>query len=89
MKIKTINVIVTYEYAQAEIHSYFIADNLPANTVNESVAEAVDKFRTCIEEVIETLSLKRISDMEMAEAMELEFWESGTGIEVEIIRSAE
>ncbi len=89
MKIKTINVLVTYEYAQAEIHSYFIADNLPAKTVNESIAEAMDKFRTCIEEIIQTLNLKRISDMEMAEAMELEYWDSQTGIEVEIIRSAE
>lgn len=90
MKIKTINVLVIPEYGDTEIHSYFIADNLPANTINESVSEAFTKFRTSIEEVIEATGLLRdLTEVEMTEAMEKEYWDSGMGTMVEIQRSVE
>jgi len=89
VKIKTINVVITYDYCKTDIHSYFIADNLPANKVNESVREAMDKFRESIEAVVDALSLtlKPLNEEEMAYAMEREFWDSRHGTVIEIIRS--
>ena len=90
MKIKTINVLVTQKYGNTEIHSYFIADNLPAETINQSVSEAYDKFRKCIEEAIKDTNLLRdLTEDEMARAMEQEYWETniGPGFTVEIVRS--
>jgi hypothetical protein len=90
MKIKTINVVVTQKYGNTEIHSYFIADNLPAETINQSVSEAYEKFRTCIGEAIKATGLLRdLTEKEMADVMEKEYWGSdiGLGVTVEIIRS--
>lgn len=86
MKIKTINVIIEKEYEPTEIHSYFIADNLPATKINESVSEAMEKFRTSIENIISEYGLDKITEEEMAEAMENEFWVFDEG-SVDIVRS--
>jgi hypothetical protein len=87
VKIKTINVLIDSEYGDTEIHAYFISDNLPATKINESVSEAYTKFRTAVEEIIKLLGLEDLSETEMAMAIENEFWDSHTGVTVEIQRS--
>jgi hypothetical protein len=88
VKIKTINVIVSHNFGDTEIHAYFISDNLPAATINESVSEAYDKFRRSIEEGVKSSNLLRdLTEEEMAAAMENEYWESRFGTVVELKRS--
>jgi hypothetical protein len=88
MKIKTINVVVDSDYDATEIHSYFIADNLPAQTINQSVSEAMEKFKWCINEYTKINDMDPLSESEMAEAMENEFWVDSRGnFSVDIIRS--
>ena len=86
MKIKTINVLVTPEYGDTEIHSY-LGDY---EHVNESMSEAMETFRKCIEEVINASGmLRQLTEEEMTEAMEKGYWNNGIGTMVELEWSAE